>query len=89
MVIWPSGFFINYVVAGDISQFVNSERTEIGTFWPHHTIRHTVEKVSPSIQITVTGSGRMRQTITKQAAMISSLGIHSHSIPRGIHILII
>jgi hypothetical protein len=54
MVVRPSGFLVHRIVAGNISQFVDSERTEIGTFWTHHTIRHTVNKVSPSIHIAVT-----------------------------------
>ena len=56
MVIWPSGFLVDDVVTGNISQFVDSERTEIGTFFAHHAIRHTVKKVSPPIHITVTGT---------------------------------
>ena len=87
MIIWPSGFLVDYVVTGDISQFVNSERTEIRTYWPHHTIGHTVKKVTSTIHITVTGPGRMRQTITKQATVRSILIIHSHSI-YGIHFII-
>ena len=81
MVVWPSGFLVHRIVSGDISQFVDGERIEIGTYWPHHAIRHTVNVVSPPIHITVTGPGRVRRAITEETA-ISRIRRHTHSLIR-------
>ena len=78
MVMWPSGFLVHRIVSGNISQFVDRKQIEIRTYRPHHTIGHTVEKVTTPIHITVTGSGRMRQTITKHTA-IGPIHSLSHS----------
>ncbi len=56
MVMWPSGFLVHRIVSGNISQFVDRKQIEIRTYRPHHTIGHTVEKVTTPIHITVTGT---------------------------------